>query len=608
MVRFSVSVYDVSQTIDVEVGPGAISPEALTDIEKFETMLAGYLAGEIDEDRFRIFRLNNGIYGQRQGGHNQMVRVKVPYGSMTPEQLEKLADITTEYSRGWGHITTRQNIQFHFVQLERIPQVMRELASVGLTTREACGDTVRNVTGCHLAGACPYEVLDISPWAEAAFRHFLRNPYAQRLPRKFKINFSGCVTDCGQAMFNDVGVIAINRPTADGTMEPGFRVFIAGGLGANPHPALALEDFTSREELIATIEAILRTFDHYGNRDNKLRARMKWLVDTMGIDELRERILKERRLLVASTTWVGGIPDYVREHGDDPAGVGGEMAPTPMGWGTNVVLHAREPMARWDQANVVRGNAKGTVSAYAFAPLGDITADQFRALARVQRELGAELRVTNRQNIVFRGLSEAQLTPLYQQLGAIGMAEPGAELARDVVSCPGADTCNLAVTQSRGLADNIGEALEKAGLADVGGVRVNISGCTNSCGQHHVADIGFVGVERRAHGQAAPGYLMLLGGHLGETQVEFGHKALRVPAKNAGEATVRVVGRFANERAAGEKFADWLARSGGAATIGEELKELDVFPLPDENPDFYVDFDETGPYVAEVGAGECAGS
>ncbi|HEX8769148.1 MAG TPA: nitrite/sulfite reductase, partial [Acidimicrobiales bacterium] len=401
----------MSQTIEVEVGPGAISPEARADIEKFEVMLAGYLAGDVDEDRFRIFRLNNGIYGQRQGGHNQMVRVKVPYGSMTPEQLEKLADITTEYSRGWGHITTRQNIQFHFVQLERIPQVMRELASVGLTTREACGDTVRNITGCHLAGACPYEVLDISPWAEAAFRHFLRNPYAQRLPRKFKINFSGCVTDCGQAMFNDVGVIAVNRPKPDGTMEPGFRVFIAGGLGANPHPALALEDFTPREELIATIEAILRTFDHYGNRDNKLRARLKWLVDTMGIDELRERILKERRLLVASTTWVGGIPDYVKDYGDGPAGVGGATAPTPMGWGTNVVLRAPDPMARWDQANVVRGNAKGTVSAYAYAPLGDITADQFRALAAVQRELGAELRVTNRQNIVFRGLTEDQLAP-----------------------------------------------------------------------------------------------------------------------------------------------------------------------------------------------------
>src|SRR3954451_21342630 len=299
-----------------------IDPAALRDIEKVETMLGQYLAGDVDEDRFRIFRLNNGIYGQRQGGHNQMVRVKLPYGSVQPEQLEMLAHVADKYSRGWGHITTRQNIQFHYVQLERIPDVMRDLASVGLTTREACGDTVRNVVGCHLAGACPFEVLDISPWAEAAFRHFLRNPYAQRLPRKFKINFSGCATDCGQAMFNDVGVVAVTRAREDGTVEPGFRVFVAGGLGANPHAAQALEEFTPREELLPTIEAILRTFDHYGNRDNKIRARMKWLVDTMGIEELRERIIKERKFLRAARYWPGGIPEQVKVDGDAPAGTG----------------------------------------------------------------------------------------------------------------------------------------------------------------------------------------------------------------------------------------------------------------------------------------------
>src|SRR5436305_4302500 len=292
----------MSQTIDVEVGPGAISPAALADIQKFERLLARYLAGEMDEDAFRVFRLNNGIYGQRQGGTNEMVRVKIPYGSLRPEQLEELAYLVETYSRGWGHITTRQNVQMHFVQLTDVPAVMRELASVGLTSREACGDTVRNVMGCHLAGACPQEKLDISPWAEATARWLLRHPYAQRLPRKFKINFSGCATDCGQAMFNDVGIIATTRTLADGTEEPGFQVFVAGGLGANPHPAQALEDFTTREDLLATIESILRVFDHHGNRDNKLRARMKWLVDTLGIDEVRARVFKERRFLLASAT------------------------------------------------------------------------------------------------------------------------------------------------------------------------------------------------------------------------------------------------------------------------------------------------------------------
>ncbi|CAN5868760.1 nitrite/sulfite reductase [soil metagenome] len=583
-----------------------IDPAAAADIDKFETMLGQYLAGDREEDVFRVFRLNNGIYGQRQGGHHQMLRVKVPYGSITPDQLEMMGHLAEEFSRGWGHITTRQNVQFHFVPLERVPEAMRAMASVGLTSREACGDTVRNVQGCHLAGACPFEVLDISAWAEATHQHFLRNPIAQRMPRKFKINFSGCATDCGQAMFNDVGVVASSRTAPDGTIEPGFRVFVAGGLGANPHPALALEEFTSREELLPTIEAILRVFDHAGNRDNKLRARMKWLVDTLGFEEVQRQVLKERRFLLASSSWPGGIPEVVEKAGDAPAGVAVDVTPTPMGHGTRVTLRRPGAYDRWEDANVVRGVAKGTVSAYAWARLGDITADQFRALAAIQRELGAEVRVTNRQNLVFRGLTEAQLPTLHARLETIAMAEPGAELARDVVACPGADTCNLAVTQSRGLADEIGRLLEEEGLAEVGGVRTNISGCTNSCGQHHAADIGFFGAERRAHGQAAPGYQMLLGGYVGQTQIHFGEKALRVPAKNAPAAAVRVIGRFAAEREAGEEFRTWLERVGGPKAVAEGLADLDHFPTPEEAPEFYVDYDETGPYVKEIGASECA--
>jgi len=279
-----------------------------------------------------------------------------------------------------------------------------------------------------------------------------------------------------------------------------------------------------------------------------------------------------------------------------------------MGHGTPVQISSTDPYGRWEQANVVRGETKGTVSAYAYARLGDVTSDQFRALASIQRELKAEVRVTNRQNIVFRGLTEEQLPTLYARLDAIGMAQPGAELARDVVSCPGADTCNLAVTHSRGLADAIGTALDDAGLAEVGGIRVNISGCTNSCGQHHVADIGFLGVERRANGQPAPGYQLQLGGRIGQMEVEFGAKTMRLPAKNAPEATVRLVRRFAGEREAGEEFGHWLDRIGGPKSIAADLKELDDFPTPDERPDFYIDYDETGPYSAEVGAGECAGA
>jgi len=582
-----------------------LDPVIDDELDRFEDGVTRYLAGEIDDDAFRVFRLNQGIYGQRQGGHDQMVRVKVPHGRIEPDQLEMLGELVDQYSRGWGHLTTRQNVQFHFVNLAQTPEVVRLLAAVGLTSREACGDTVRNVAGCHLAGACPYEVLDITPWAQATTDHFLRNPLAQRLPRKFKINFSGCATDCGQAMFNDVGVIGVNRPRPDGTLEPGFKVFIAGGLGANPHPAQALEEFTPREDLLATIESILRVQDHHGNRDNKLRARLKWLVDTMGIDELRERIFKERKFLIASATYPAGVPALVEERGDAPAGVGTGISADGGLVGVPVEITSSDPYRRWEQVNVVRGRANGTVSAIAHCRLGDVTSDQFRALAQLQRDFGVDIRITNRQNFALRDLTEEQLPALYQRLVDIEMAQPGAELARDVVACPGADTCNLAVTQSRGLAADIGKALEDNGLSEVGGVRVNISGCTNSCGQHHTSDIGFFGLERRAHGRSAPGYQMLLGGKVGDMQIEFGQKAVKLPAKAASEAVVRVVGQFASERSAGETFAGWLERAGGAAEVGTALKDLDEFPDPDAAPEFYVDFDETGPYTADVGDGEC---
>jgi sulfite reductase (ferredoxin) len=586
--------------------PRDLDAEQQRDVERFERAISQYLAGEIGEDVFRVMRLNNGIYGQRQGGTNQMVRIKLPAGTITPEQLDMMAHVSDTYSRGWGHITTRQNVQVHYVELTRVPELMRLLGSVGLTTREACGDTVRNVMACHLAGACPHEHLDVTPWAEATFRHFVRHPLGQRLPRKFKVNFSGCSTDCGQAMFNDVGVIAVTRTLEDGSQEAGFRIYIAGGLGATPHPALALEEFTAREDLMPTVEAALRVFEQAGNRDNKLRARMKWLVDTLGIDEVRRRVTKVRHTLPASSSWPGGIPDEVQKAGDSPAGRSTTVEATPVGQGVNVALTPRDPYERWVATSVIRGAANGSVSAVAYAPLGDITAAQFRSLASIQRELGADVRLSNRQNVVFRGLTEAQLPVLYARLQTIEMARPGAELARDVVACPGADTCNIAVTQSRGLAKAIGERLEEEGLAEVGGVRINISGCTNSCGQHHSADIGFFGAERRVHGKSAPGYQMLLGGYVGQEQIHFGDKALRLPAKNAPVAAARVIRRFNDERSAGEAFRGWMDRIGGAIVVADGLRDLDVFPDPAEHPEYYADYDETGPFSAEVGESECA--
>lgn len=593
--------------------PEIADPAIKADVEKFEFLLGKYLAGDMSDDEFRVFRLTNGIYGQRQGGTNQMIRVRMPYGTITPEQLDMLAVISERYSRGWGHITTRQNLQFHFIQLQQLPEVMTLMGSVGLTTREACGDTIRNVQGCHLAGACPFEILDISAWAQAANDHFLRNGIGQRLPRKFKINFSGCETDCGQAMFNDAGVIPVTRTLDDGTTEVGFRVYVAGGLGATPFEARAVEEFTAKEDLLATIEAVVRTFEQTGNRDNKLRARMKWVVETLGWEETQRRILKNRTFLSASATWPGGIPAAVTRDGDAPAGLGIGPAATPVGQGSSVRVSlggltgaGLTDFEKWDQANVVRGVSNGTVSAYAWCQLGDVTAAQLRGIAQVVRDFGVEIRATNRQNFILRGLTEDQLPALYDALVPLDMARPGAELIRDVVSCPGADTCNLAVTQSRGLAKAIGDRLEAEGLAEVGGLRINISGCTNSCGQHHIADIGFFGAERRAHGEAAPGYQMLLGGHVGQAAAVFGDKALRLPAKNAPEAVIRVVRRFVDEREAGESFRGWLDRVGGARVVATDLKELDHFPEPAEGPEFYVDYDEFAPFSAEIGDSECA--
>ena len=585
-----------------------IDPAAAADIEKFEVQLERYLAGDLEEDAFRVFRLNNGIYGQRQGGHNQMVRVKLPYGSVTPDQLDMLGHIAEEYSRGWGHITTRQNVQVHFVPLERIPDLMRDIASVGLTSREACGDTVRNVQGCHLAGACPYEILDISAWAEAAHQHFLRHPLGQRLPRKFKINFSGCATDCGQAMFNDVGVIAAARENEDGTDRgrlPGLR-------GRRPRRQPPPRPRP-------------RGVHPPGRADGHHRGHPP------GVRQPRE----PGQQAAGPAQVAGRHHGLGRAAGQDPQGAqapGGLLhlarrrAPRGREAGRRARRHRRrrhpdrrsararrsrirqtDPYDRWEDANVVRGSAKGTVSAYAWARLGDITSAQFRALAAIQREFGADVRVTNRQNLVFRGLDEAQLPRLYERLAAIGMAEPGAELSRDVVACPGADTCNLAVTQSRGLADAIGARLEEEGLAEVGGVRTNISGCTNSCGQHHASDIGFFGAERRAHGKAAPGYQMLLGGYVGQETIEFGRKALRLPARNAPEAATRVVRRYADEREAGEAVP--LAGSNGSAVRPRwprASRTSTSSPPRTQGPEYYVDYDETGPYEAVIGDSECA--
>ena len=333
---------------------------------------------------------------------------------------------------------------------------------------------------------------------------------------------------------------------------------------------------------------------------------MKWLVDTMGIDELRERIIKERKFLRASATYPGGVPAIVEDDGDAPAGIGTEVVADG---GVPIELSRPRPLPPLGPRQRRARSRERHRQRVRVLPA---RRHHHRPVPRARRRSSATststIRITNRQNFVLRGLTEEQLARAPRPPASRPTCtEPGAELARDVVSCPGADTCNIAVTQSRGLASDIDRALDEAGLAEVGGVRINISGCTNSCGQHHISDIGFMGFERRAHGKSAPGYQMLLGGHVGHMEIEFGEKASKLPAKTAAEgrrAGGRQVRRRAQRRA--RRSREWLDRSGGAAGVGTLLKDLDVFPTPDENPDFYVDFDETGPYVGEVGDSECA--
>ena len=480
------------------------------------------------------------------------------------------------------------------------------MASVGLTSREACGDTVRNVMGCHLAGACPYEYLDISPWAEATFQHFLHHPLAQRLPRKFKINFSGCETDCGQAMFNDVGVIATTRTLDDGTREAGFRVFVAGGLGANPHPALALEEFTPREDLLATIEAILRVFSNHGNRDNKLRARMKWLVDTMGWDELQARILKERKFLVASSTWPGGIPEAGREARRRRRPASGS-APPPRS--------ARAPRSRSAATTPTRrGTTPTSCAASPRAPCrpsptpASATSPPPSSGRSPRSSASSAPRCASPTGRTSCSAASPRASCRCSTSGCPPSAWPSPAPSCPATSSPARAPTPATWPSPRAAAWPTPSAppSTRPGLADVGGIRTNISGCTNSCGQHHISDIGFFGAERRAHGQSAPGYQLLLGGYVGQEKIHFGEKALRLPAKNAPEAVVRVVRRFNDERQAGEVFRSWMDRSGGAKAIADDLRDLDEFPTPEDGPEYYVDYGETGPYVAETGESECA--
>ena len=572
------------------------------EIDTFDEFVQRFFRGEIDPEEFKRFRLQNGIYGQRQEGE-QMVRVKIPWGGLTAEQLEVLASIAEETPRKVAHVTTRQNIQFHFFKLDRVPGLLRRLAEGGLTTREACGNAIRNVTACHGAGVCPSEAFDVTPYAEATARYFLRNPMNQNLPRKFKVSFSGCEEGCGLPVIHDIGAMAVLRTEGDRTLR-GFRLYLGGGLGSHPRAAQLLEEFTPEEALLVTLAAVVRIFDRHGNREDKNKARMKFVVEKLGFDEFRKLVLQERSQL--TQTMAGRFPKIEVREENPPAKRGPAGGADPPNQDSG---NGGEATGRWLKTNVLCQKQEGYALVHVRLTLGDITARQLKALAFAAREFGdGSARTTNQQNLALRWVSVGRLPGLYRILSGVGLADPWAERLGDVTCCPGADTCQLGITSSRGLALAIGERFQNGlkELADQAGIRIKISGCPNSCGQHHIANIGFFGGARKFEGRQVPTYQMFLGGNLGKVgDAPYGKAFLKIPAKNIPSAVERLLLLYRDERVEGESFNGFVERY-GFTNLREHSKQFGELPGFEADPERYRDWGAEGGFTIERGPGECA--
>ena len=581
--------------------PGQIAAEPDSwanegEIDTFDLFVHRFWRGEITPDEFKRFRLQHGVYGQRQEGLH-MVRVKIPWGGLTARQIERLAELAEEAPRGVGHITTRQNIQFHFVKPEALVDTLRRLADVGLTTREACGNTVRNVVACPHAGVAPEEPFDVTPYAEATARFLLRNPMNQNLPRKFKISFSGCQDHCGLAPIQDIGALAAVRGE-NGTSRLGFQLFVGGGLGPSPQVAQLLEDFTPADDLLVTIAAIVRVFDRTGNRDNRNLARLKFVIRNLGMDKFRNLVLKEREGLHA--VLAGKIPPIsVPVELSRPASVGAEYAGA---------VNGDPEYRRWGITNVRPQKQAGYSMVNVRLTLGDVTGQQLRVLAFVARQFGDGWgRTTNQQNFLFRWIPNGRLTAVYRLLKAVKLAEPSADRLADITACPGADTCQLGITSSRGLALAIGEIFQNGHghLADEAGLRIKISGCPNSCGHHHIAGIGFSGGSREFSDKQVPTYQVYLGASLDLGATKYARPTAKVPAKNAPALVGRLLDLWQEERLEGEKFETFVERM-GLARIREAVKDLTDLPPHAQAPDQYLDWGSTEQFKVQTGEGECA--
>ncbi|MEX0830708.1 MAG: sulfurtransferase TusA family protein [Nitrospirales bacterium] len=589
-----------------------IPQEIIEEIETFEDEVARLQSGDTPMDIFKPFRLQYGIYGQRQPDV-QMIRIKIPFGGMTANQLRQVAEITDTYATGVGHVTTRQDIQLHFVPLPQVGTIMRKLAEVDLTTREACANTVRNVTACALAGVCPGEVFDVTPYAKTVAYHLLRNPLNQSLPRKFKIAFSGCKQDCALTPIHDVGLLAARN--AQGII--GFKMVVGGGLGATPRLAKTLREFVSMEELIPSVEALLKVFDNLGNRKNRSKARMKFVLDKLGFEEFSKRWKETYDSMIQSgATKLGLIPGV---YPDDPplimpAKNGNGASAQSTGHGSsngssqNGASTPSDAFTAWCASNVVTQRQAGFKAAAVRLRSGDLTTEQMFVLADLaDRYANGNLRTTINQNMMVRWIPDHQLAHFYEELVAHGLGDPGAEGVEDIVACPGTDTCGLGITSSKGLARALAEVFPAGKTPDdLKGVDVKISGCHNSCAQHHIATIGLHGVGKRIGDHVAPVYELHLGGQVNGTP-KIAQLIVKVPAKNVPAAVQHLLDLYRKARKDGESLPAFIDRSGKVA-LKDELIPYTILPSYQDDKEFYFDWEGDEEFsVEDLGPGECAG-
>jgi sulfite reductase (ferredoxin) len=588
------------------------------EVDEFVRVLEQYERGEITPDEWRAFRLLRGTYGQRQDGV-QMLRVKIPQGLLDTRQLRALADVAERWSRGFGHITTRQNLQFHFIPLADVPAALDHLAEAGLTTREACGNSVRNITACPYAGVSADEAFDVTPYAEALTRYFLRHPLSSSLPRKFKIGFEACAEDHAYTAINDIGWRAIVREG-----ERGFRVTVAGGTATMARSGTALFDFLPVAEMLNAAEGIVRVYHRLGDYQHKHKNRMKFLIKSIGWDRFREEFERELQQFRAE----GGAPLPF-----DPANPPVETPPdwpraTPPSTSEAAFRAARSEVrgpgivpqiapvtspapgdfTRWRTTNVRPQKQPGYAIVTATVPLGDFSAEQMRVLADLAEAYGdGTVRVTPDQDLSFRWVVEKDVPALYARLAAAGLGLHGANTIVDVTSCPGAESCRLAVTQSRGLGSllesHLREHPEVASLAP--DLKIKISGCPNGCGQHHVAGLGFQGSIRKVGDKAVPQYFVMLGGGVDGEHASFGRIAAKVPARRIPETVDRLLGLYRDERADGEQPAVFFRRV-DAGRIKGLLADLETLTSETVTPADFIDLAEKDEFKPDIMDGECA--